>query len=92
VLIATAHDATVLSRWVRLRTLALQDWIVDHQFSTSRYLVIPRFVDKKDVDALLGRAKQLLDDFSLDDHPLVRFLFGITRTKSLFSSRLCDIG
>ena len=37
----------------------------------SRYLLIPGFLSREDADALLTRAKQLLEEFSLDDHPLV---------------------
>jgi len=37
-----------------------------------RYLVIPEFLSQDEVHALLNRSKQLLEDFSLDGHPLVR--------------------
>jgi hypothetical protein len=33
--------------------------------------VIPEFLSKDEVDALVHRSKQLLEDFSLDGHPLV---------------------
>ena len=36
-----------------------------------RYLLIPRFLSTEDTDALLKRAQRLLEEFSLDDHPLV---------------------
>lgn len=39
----------------------------------SRYLRVPRFLSPDETDALLKRSKQLLDDFSLDDHPLTKF-------------------
>lgn len=37
-----------------------------------RYLLVPGFLDLLDTEALLTRSKQLLDNFSLEDHPLVR--------------------
>jgi phytanoyl-CoA hydroxylase len=37
-----------------------------------RYLIIPAFLAPDETDALLNRAKSLLDEFSLQDHPLVR--------------------
>ena len=36
------------------------------------YLRIPGFLSREDTDALLTRARQLLQNFSLEDHPLVR--------------------
>lgn len=42
-----------------------------NQNCSSRYLVIPSFLNKTETDALLARSKQLLDEFSLSDHPLV---------------------
>ncbi|KAG6832839.1 hypothetical protein H0H87_000193 [Tephrocybe sp. NHM501043] len=38
-----------------------------------KYLLVPGFLDIEQTDALLGRAKQLLAEFSLDDHPLTKF-------------------
>lgn len=38
------------------------------------YLVIPAFLASDETDALLARSRQLLDEFSLQDHPLVRSL------------------
>lgn len=40
--------------------------------SSDRYLRLPAFLNTEDVDALLTRSKQLIDGFSLEDHPLVR--------------------
>lgn len=37
-----------------------------------RYLRLPAFLNPEDVDALLTRSKQLIESFSLEDHPLVR--------------------
>lgn len=34
---------------------------------------IPGFLDSAVTSALLARSKQLLDDFSLEDHPLTKF-------------------
>lgn len=42
----------------------------------SRYLVIPKFLDKEEADTLLARSKQLLDEFNIDDHPLVSVSLG----------------
>jgi hypothetical protein len=38
------------------------------------YLAIPAFLTSDETDALLARSRQLLDEFSLQDHPLVRSL------------------
>jgi hypothetical protein len=37
-----------------------------------RYLVVPGFLTREETDTLLTRAKQLLDEFDINDHPLVR--------------------
>ncbi|KAG6840686.1 hypothetical protein C0991_005045 [Blastosporella zonata] len=42
-------------------------------FHQNGYLLVPGFLDTNETEALLGRAKQLLDEFSLDDHPLTKF-------------------
>jgi hypothetical protein len=36
------------------------------------YLIVPSFLTSDDVKELLARSRQLLEEFSLDDHPLVR--------------------
>ncbi|KAJ7783096.1 phytanoyl-CoA dioxygenase [Mycena metata] len=41
-----------------------------------RYLVIRGFVAPEDVRTLLGRSKELLQEFSLEDHPLTKFTTG----------------
>lgn len=43
------------------------------QFHTDGYLVIPNFFDQPQADELLDRARFLLDDFSLQGHPMTRF-------------------
>ena len=37
-----------------------------------RYLRLPSFLEPDEVEALLTRTRQLLDNFSIEDHPLVR--------------------
>jgi phytanoyl-CoA hydroxylase len=46
-------------------------------FHGNGYLVIPRFLASDETDALLTRSRQLLDEFSLEDHPLVRLLIHV---------------
>ena len=41
-------------------------------YCQNRYLRLPNFLNNEDTEALLTRAKQLLSNFSLEDHPLVR--------------------
>ncbi|KAL0956700.1 hypothetical protein HGRIS_002823 [Hohenbuehelia grisea] len=41
------------------------------KFHHDGYLVIPGFLSLTETNDLLSRSKQLLDEFSLDDHPLV---------------------
>ncbi|KAJ7725856.1 phytanoyl-CoA dioxygenase [Mycena maculata] len=43
------------------------------QFHRNGYLVIRGFVSPEDVATLLARSKTLLQDFSLEDHPLTKF-------------------
>ncbi|KAG6861905.1 hypothetical protein C0995_009855 [Termitomyces sp. Mi166 len=43
------------------------------QFHQNGYLLVPGFLDPNETDTLLARAKQLLEEFSLDDHPLTKF-------------------
>ncbi|KAH9978843.1 phytanoyl-CoA dioxygenase [Lactifluus volemus] len=44
-------------------------------FSQS-YLVIPKFLAPNETEELLVRSKELLDEFSLQDHPLTKFTTG----------------
>jgi len=46
------------------------------QFHRDGYLVIRGFVAPEDVRTLLGRSKELLQEFSLEDHPLTKFTTG----------------
>lgn len=41
-----------------------------------RYLIVPNFLSNDDTEALLTRAKQLLDEFNVDDHPFTKFTTG----------------
>ncbi|KAG5735494.1 Phytanoyl-CoA dioxygenase domain-containing protein 1 [Termitomyces sp. T112] len=43
------------------------------QFHQNGYLLIPGFLRPYETDTLLARAKQLLEEFNLDDHPLTKF-------------------
>ncbi|KAI0305528.1 phytanoyl-CoA dioxygenase [Multifurca ochricompacta] len=45
-------------------------------FYRNGYLVIPGFLPPDEIGALLARSKQLLDEFSLQDHPLTKFTTG----------------
>jgi hypothetical protein len=36
-----------------------------------RYLVVPKFLSSEETSSLLTRSKELLDEFNIDDHPLV---------------------
>lgn len=44
--------------------------VIDHGIPSS-YLVIPGFLGLDTAQALLTRAQQLLDEFNIEDHPLV---------------------
>ncbi|KAF8232174.1 phytanoyl-CoA dioxygenase [Tricholoma matsutake] len=43
------------------------------QFHRNGYLLVPGFLDLNTTQALLTRSQQLLDEFSLEDHPLTKF-------------------
>jgi len=43
------------------------------QFHLDGYLRVPAFLSQDETDALLIRSKELLDNFSLKDHPLTKF-------------------
>lgn len=66
-------SATVSRGWVRndgstVFALVAQRYI-------QRYLVIPNFLPPEDAEALLKRSKELLDEFNIEDHPLVSACF-----------------
>ncbi|KIY43273.1 PhyH-domain-containing protein [Fistulina hepatica ATCC 64428] len=46
------------------------------QFYRDGFIVVPGFVDQDETSQLLQRSKQLLDEFSLEDHPMTRFTTG----------------
>ncbi|KAJ7497262.1 phytanoyl-CoA dioxygenase [Mycena latifolia] len=46
------------------------------QFHRDGYLVLRGFVDEGEVETLLARSKALLQEFSLEDHPLTKFTTG----------------
>lgn len=46
------------------------------KFHRDGYLCLPGFLSHEETDALLTRSKELLDSFSLDDHPLTKFSTG----------------
>ncbi|KAJ6593868.1 phytanoyl-CoA dioxygenase [Mycena capillaripes] len=46
------------------------------QFHRDGYLVVRGFVSPEDVATLLARSKALLQEFSLEDHPLTKFTTG----------------
>jgi ectoine hydroxylase-related dioxygenase (phytanoyl-CoA dioxygenase family) len=45
-------------------------------FNENGYLIIPNFLDAQTVAKLRGRVSTMLNDFSLDDHPMTRFSTG----------------
>ena len=46
------------------------------KFERDGYLVIPNFVPSETVELLRQRVVQLLDDFSLEGHPMTKFSTG----------------
>ncbi|KAJ8488912.1 hypothetical protein ONZ51_g3273 [Trametes cubensis] len=46
------------------------------KFRRDGYLRLPSFLEPDEVEALLTRTKQLLDNFSVEDHPLTKFTTG----------------
>ncbi|THH15044.1 hypothetical protein EW146_g5372 [Bondarzewia mesenterica] len=46
------------------------------KFYKDGYLCIPGFLTPEESDALLARAKQLIDEFNLEEHPLTKFTTG----------------
>ncbi|KAI9813233.1 MAG: hypothetical protein M1827_004175 [Pycnora praestabilis] len=47
-----------------------------HFYRENGYLLIPNALDSSTVSSLLGETKQMLEDFSLDDHPMTKFSTG----------------
>lgn len=45
-------------------------------FNNDGYLIIPDALDPKTVSSLLAEAHSLLENFSLDDHPMTKFSTG----------------
>lgn len=45
-------------------------------FKTDGYLIIPNALDQKTVSALLAETHSLLENFSLEDHPMTKFSTG----------------
>ncbi|KAI6046176.1 phytanoyl-CoA dioxygenase [Pisolithus marmoratus] len=43
------------------------------QFYRDGYIKIPAFLSKDEIDSLLARSKQLLEQFDLENHPLTKF-------------------
>jgi phytanoyl-CoA hydroxylase len=48
-------------------------------FETDGYLIIPNALDQATVAALLKETHSLLDNFSLEDHPMTKFSTGETQ-------------
>ncbi|KAK1236454.1 hypothetical protein PQX77_000290 [Marasmius sp. AFHP31] len=46
------------------------------QFNENGYLLIPGFLELGETNALLSRAKQLLEEFPVENHPLTKFTTG----------------
>jgi hypothetical protein len=44
-----------------------------NRFYQDGYLCVPGFLPEDDVNALLARSKQLLDEFDVDSHPMTKF-------------------
>jgi len=47
-----------------------------HTWETDGYLIIPDALDPNTVESLLNETHSLLDNFSLDDHPMTKFSTG----------------
>lgn len=46
------------------------------KFETDGYLIIPQALDSRTVKSLLDEAHSLLENFSLDEHPMTKFSTG----------------
>ena len=57
----------------RVRNCGKCQWLDRDKNFVYRYLVISEFLSKEEVDTLVQRSKQLLEEFTLDGHPLVGF-------------------
>ena len=85
----TAHQkfynpsSTGTGSWIRFFAFIRIGCHIDFHRTCDSYLVIPAFLASDETDALLARSRQLLNEFSLQDHPLVRLFI----TKS--SLRCC---
>lgn len=89
-----AGDVRRLDKWQRgsgrasassLRPTAMADSVLSQeqidQFHRDGYLVLPRFLSEDDVNALLSRAKALLQEFSIEGHPMTKFETGGPESK-----------
>ncbi|OBZ68101.1 Phytanoyl-CoA dioxygenase domain-containing protein 1 [Grifola frondosa] len=60
-------------------TKRILEYLTDEQVTQFRrdgYLRLPSFLSPDETEALLTRSKQLLDNFSLEEHPLTKFTTG----------------
>ncbi len=64
---------------------SVKDPVADHDgltpeqiasFESDGYLIIPDALDPDTVAELLAETRRMLDDFSLDDHPMTKFSTG----------------
>ncbi|KAG8914736.1 hypothetical protein FRC00_011224 [Tulasnella sp. 408] len=46
------------------------------QFHRDGYLLIPNFLSRDDIQEMMTRSKQLLEDFTLEGHPMTKFTTG----------------
>ena len=69
--IADWTRSSVSQRRVGTQIRSLEDFL-GALTGCDSYLVIPNFLSTEETEALLDRAKQLLDEFNIDDHPRVR--------------------
>jgi len=60
--------------------------------SSLSYLVIPAFLLADETDRLLIRSKQLLDDFNVDEHPLVSVFHFLTHLLAVHHILIVCIG
>lgn len=67
---ATSHPSNLSTDAPGLTPEQLEFW------DTNGYLIIEDALDASTVSSLLAETKQMLNDFSLDDHPMTRFSTG----------------
>ncbi|KAG8213820.1 hypothetical protein J3R82DRAFT_10535 [Butyriboletus roseoflavus] len=60
-------------RLVNGENIDIDDNAADSEFFREGYICIPNFLSQDQVSSLLQRSKELLADFSLEDHPLTKF-------------------